>query len=566
VTVKRFHPTNFLYLMHRILTILFFLPAALSAQSWQWAKTGSLSHTTESSTANSVVTDATGNVYVAGSFASQSITFGSITLNNAGTSGQDFFIVKYSPSGSVAWAKSFGDQQDDLAYGIAADQQSNIYVTGVYDSPFLTIGNTTFSNAGGQDMFVLKLDKNGNVIWARNIGGSGNDISNAICIDPHGNPIITGEFNSPVLPFFSGNLVDTSNQTQPFVAKFDSSGLARWARTATGTGGSNGNFGSAVSTDSSSNILVGGGFAFSSITFGTQTLLNSGVTNIFVTKYDSSGNVSWAVSAGGTNEDAATGIGADPGGNVYICGSFNSAKIAFGTTILPNQGFSDVFVAKYSATGDPVWAYGTGGDAIEEARNLSVDPNGFVYVCGSFGSSSISFGSSQLINNGNLNIFLAELSPWGSPLWAKASGGSASDYALSAWADASGNAYIAGYFNSSSLSFGTTSLVATGISNMLVAKITGITGIQTAGTLEETIRVYPNPSSDRICFRFDTEQPLPVVISLGDAYGREVRNITAYPGLIAELPVSDLPAGIYFYTVKSVSHQERGRVVVQPVH
>jgi hypothetical protein len=551
--------------MRNYLLLICFVSCSLSAQSWQWAHSGTVAHSTQSSMANAVVSDAGGNVYVAGSFNSQSVTFGTFTLNNSGTSGQDFYVVMYGTNGSVLWAKSFGGQADDVANGIAIDNQSNIYVTGTFDSPSLLLGANTYTSAGGQDFYILKLDLNGNVIWARTSGGSGNDISNAVCVDQQGNVLITGDFNSPFLPFSTGNLVDTTSLTQPFVVKYDTSGQVRWARTATGTGGSNGSFGSAISTDTASNVFVSGGFGFSSITFGNQSMLNNGITNMFIAKYDSTGTLSWVQRAGGPNEDAATGVATDRAGNVYLCGSFNSPQIIFGSTVLHNQGFSDIFLAKYSPGGNPLWAYSSGGAGIDQANGLGVDPNGFAYVCGSFGSQSISFNTYVLNNNGNLNIFLAEFHPAGYPLWAKATGGSASDYALSASAGISGNACIAGYFNSASVPFGPSTLIATGSSNMLVAKVSGITGIETSGILSDEIVAYPNPAFDNLYFRLPPESTLPHTITLHNSLGQEV-YCTHFPaGVLPKLSVSSLPPGIYFYSVLDDNKHflGRGKVLIQ---
>jgi hypothetical protein len=545
--------------------ILLCLVGHVDAQNWQWAKTGTVAHPSESSIANAVATDPSGNVYIAGTFATQSLSIGAFTLTNAGSSGADIFVVKYNSAGTLLWAQSFGGMSDDMAYGLASDPLGNMYVTGGYNSQSLILGMTTLSNAGGEDIFLMKLDKNGNVIWAQNAGGIGNEIANSVCTDSRGNPSITGDFDSPFLSFGTTILIDTTGQTQPFITKFDSSGNVTWARTATGNGGGNGNFGSAISSDSASNIYVAGGFGFSTIIFGNQYLINYGATNMFITKYDSTGNVIWVQGAGGSGSDAATGIGTDKKGNVYVCGSFNSSTIPFGTTILQNAGASDVFVAKYSAAGNTIWASGSGGSGIDQARNLSVDPNGFVYVCGSFGSQSINFGPNQLTNNGFLNIFLTEFHPNGSVLWATSSGGSGSDFALSSNADAYGNAFIAGYFNSSFLSFGSNTLVATGQSNMLVAKVTGVTGIEKPSVNSDQIFVFPNPADDFINFRVQGEFSSVNEIILTNCLAEEVKQFFTRNNNLIILPLNDLKTGVYFYSALDFQKNilARGKIVIR---
>ena len=132
----------------------------------------------------------------------------------------------------------------------------------------------------------------------------------------------------------------------------------QWAKSAGGASGSTN--GQSISTDASGNVFVTGDFNVASITFGTTTLTRAGGADIFVVKYDASGNVLWAKSAGGTSSDYADGISTDASGNVLVTGSFASASITFGTTTLTNtlSNFPDIFVVKYDASGNVLWEIG----------------------------------------------------------------------------------------------------------------------------------------------------------------------------------------------------------------
>ncbi|MBI3501256.1 MAG: T9SS type A sorting domain-containing protein, partial [Bacteroidetes bacterium] len=92
---------------------------------------------------------------VTGYFLSPAITFGTTTLTNAGN--YDIFIVKYDASGTVLWATSAGGTNSDVGRSIATDANGNVLVTGYFLSPTLTFGTTTLTNAGGWDMFIVKL-------------------------------------------------------------------------------------------------------------------------------------------------------------------------------------------------------------------------------------------------------------------------------------------------------------------------------------------------------------------------------------------------------------------------
>src|ERR1035437_8289200 len=108
----------------------------------------------------------------------------------------------------------------------------------------------------------------------------------------------------------------------------------------------------------------------------------------------------WAKRAGGADFDLCRSISADVGGNVFVTGYFNSPAIAFGSTTLTNFGNTNAFIAKYGANGNALWAKGTGGTGVETGRSVSTDTGGNVFVTGGF-TSSITLGSTTLINNGN---------------------------------------------------------------------------------------------------------------------------------------------------------------------
>jgi len=542
-----------------------FVLSSLHAQSqnWIWAKTASVSPG-KNSVATSLAADAAGNVYSCGYFDSKTIHFGSTTLNNDTTGldtagGTDIFVVKYKANGSLVWAKSFGGNLSDNASGLSIDKWGYIYITGTYTSTKLILGGYALRNSGGQDLFLAKLDPSGNIIWAKSAGGNGNDVATGVCTDGRGNVCITGSFASPL--FYIGNkiLADTCPFSVPFVAKFDSSGSLLWSKTASGINSYNGNYGSSLCADTSSNIFVTGGFSFASIRFGTHTLNNAGLTNVFVVKYDTSGNEVWAKQAGGMNQDAGTGIGTDIQGNAYVCGSYFSPSIVFGSDTLHNAGSGDLFLVKYDPNGNPLWSRGAGGTGIDEASGICIDPNGFAYLAGSFNSTTLAIGSSLLNNQGNMNIFMAEYDFNGSPIWAQCTGGASFDYGTSAFADASGNAYMAGNFESSSVPFGSTTLLFSGTSNMFVSKISGVTGIELFSDDKDAIVYYPNPASRSISFILKNQFESSGVFTLYSSEGQLVKKRSDIRGSQFDIQREELPSGIYFYTFCDSKHNLIGK-------
>src|SRR5205085_2225774 len=101
------------------------------------------------------------------------ITFGTNILTSAG--GHDVFIVKYDAGGNVLWGKSVGGIKEDVGTGCATDAGGNIITTGQFQSPTIIAGTTTLTNAGGVDFFVIKCDSGGNTLWAKCAGSSGDE-------------------------------------------------------------------------------------------------------------------------------------------------------------------------------------------------------------------------------------------------------------------------------------------------------------------------------------------------------------------------------------------------------
>ena len=376
-----------------------------------------------------------------------------------------FSSITLSQAPDFQWAKSAGGSAEDVAYSVSTDASGNSYVTGYFTSTTITFGSTTLTSAGSNDIYIVKYDASGNIIWAKNAGGNGQDIAESVVTDSTGNILIAGYFASSSITFGSTTLTNAGS-CDMFIVKYGSNGNVLWAKSA---GGSFLDFAQSVSTDANGNILVAGSFNSSTITFGSTTLTNVGsnTKDLFLVKYDSNGNVLWAEGAGGTSHDEANSVSTDVSGNVYIAGSFSSSSITFGSTTLTNPGPSskaDMFLVKYDASGNVLWAKSVvgSGSSTDYATSVTADISGNIYVAGNFNSPTITFGSTTLTNAVNTDnfedIFLVKYDVNGNVIWAKSGGASDEDHVASAKTDSFGNLYLAGYFRSSSIIFGSTTL------------------------------------------------------------------------------------------------------------
>jgi len=373
---------------------------------------------------HSIAVDAKGNVYVTGYFESDSLTLGSITLRSAG--GKDIFVVKYDSNGKVLWARSAGGMNDDYGASIAVDASGNVYVTGYFESDTLTFGTITLRNAFAERKKAIIEQLHAKDTSLTTL------IQKALAGDPSAKDLIEKAF--PEDPSFKEPLKDLIERT-----------LA----------------GNSSARDTLEMFLRLSIFARG---FVTQMAGGMSTRDIFIVKYDPNGQPLWATSAGGEDDDEGRSIAVDAKGNVYVTGYFKSANLTFGSITLENAGKGgddksfeeDIFIAKYDPKGQLLWAKSAGGDEEERGEGIAVDPNGNVYVAGYFQSDVLSFGSVTLKKDFEIeNIFIVKYDPNGQLLWAKSAAGRCSGNSGTRIiaVDPSGNVYVTGYFESPILSF-----------------------------------------------------------------------------------------------------------------
>lgn len=473
--------------MKRILWLFLIFPCSpvfAQGPGFEWAvRTGAAG---ASSIGQSVDVDAAGNVYAAGRFTG-TVDFdpGAGVVNHTSAGSEDAFITKMDLSGNLIWAKRVGGTQGDYIFGNAVDGTGNVYLTGSFAGtvdfdPGPGVFNLTAPGGFIDDIFILKLDPDGNFLWAKRIGASGLDFGHSIAVGPTG-VVTTGSFEGTV-DFDPGagtaSLVAPAGQDEIFILKLDASGNYVWAKR---MGGSNGDFGRSIALDASESVYSTGFFR-GTADFdpgpATFNLTDAGNSDIFVSKLDASGNFVWAKRMGGTNSDGGYGIKVDIGGNVYTTGDFHGTADfdpGAGTSNLVSAGFNDSFVSKLDAFGNFVWAKRIGGNSDDEGSSLGLDGGGNVYIAGSFESSTIDLdpgpGTFNVTPVGSGDVFITKLDPSGNFAWGIAFGASRLN---SIHVNAVGRLYTTGYF-SNTVDFdpgaGVTNLTAAGTRDIFISKL-----------------------------------------------------------------------------------------------
>jgi hypothetical protein len=386
----------------------FFVAKYNSSGTVQWARGAEVGGGLYAGS-KSISLDSNNNIIIAGAFNTATMSFSSdVNLTRRGATGSDFFIAKYTNDGVVQWAKNpaVGTLAgDDFARDVKVDLSGNIFVAGSYSSNISFSSDLNLPLRGAIDFFLAKYDSNGTPIWAKgNNTGSSYDYANSVAVDQSGNIFVVGNFASPTMDLGNGNTLTSSGNYDFFVVKYNSSGVAQWAKNP--LVGASYDFGYATSVDSSGNVFVGGSFNSALLGFspGVNISLPNGAGNgFFVAKYDGTGTVLWArgaYSGTGGGNDLVNSLFVNNTNDVFVAGMFSSAILGFSSDInvvnttrrgLGNSG--DFFVAKYNSNGIIQWAKDSvGSPYVEEARSVFVNSLGNVFVGGNFTSERMYFG------------------------------------------------------------------------------------------------------------------------------------------------------------------------------
>ena len=410
---------------------------------------------------NAVTVDVAGNVYTTGEFtgtADFDPGTGTFNLTSAGLS--DVFVSKLDANGNFLWAKQFGGAATEIGSAIAVDAAGNVYTTGQFSGTTdfnPDAGTYNLTSLGSFDVFISKLDANGNFLWAKQMGGTDSEKPNSIDIDASGNIYTTGEFAGTV-DFDPGagiSNIAAIGSYDVFISKLDANGNFIWAKQFGGTGFDRGR---SIRTDVAGNVYTTGQFSGTADfnpDAGTYNLTSLGSFDVFVSKLDANGNFVWAKQFLGIGTiDSGYGIAIDDvSGNVYTTGYFQGTvdfDTGTGTYELTSVGETDIFISKLDANGNFVWAKRFGEAGVDGSYSIAIDVAGNVYTTGFF-YETVDFdpgvGVYNLTSNGLSDIFISKLDAEGNFVWVKQCGSDASaDYGLSITVDEANNVYTTGYF------------------------------------------------------------------------------------------------------------------------
>ena len=401
---------------------------------------------------------------------------------------------------SVTWSVQFGSAGEDDGVGIVTDSSGNVYVGGT------TTGSLYATNIGGQDIFLAKYDPSGNFVWGKQIGTIADECVSDIVLDASGNVYLVGSTTGNLFGTNGGSTTQDTEPDDAYIVKFSSGGNQLWGKQ---FGTSSADYATSIAIDSVGNVIVAG-YTEGNL-FGTNAGYDSDVTlaygteDIFLRKYDGSGNVVWSQQYGQKGDDDVAKIKVDSQDNIILAGetfesfgppianaggaahhallvkynssgvliwglqangtntastglqndNYNSLAIDVSNNIIVtgnvNKGDSEftnqVYIVKYNPAGVVIWenlltSYDTSGN-IEGlgVSQICSDALGKIVIVG------YTNGSLFAPNGGGEDAFIAKYNSSGSLVWSGQYGTSSIDAANTCWIDAAGSIYVAGVTN-----------------------------------------------------------------------------------------------------------------------
>ncbi len=310
-----------------------------------------------------------------------------------GAGGDDLFLVKFDSTGVVEWAKTVGGTGNDKGYSVIQ----------TFDGGYAVVGETWTFSAGSCDLFLVKFSSTGAVEWSRTVGGTNIDYGGSVIQTTDGGYAVAGATYS----FGAG----TPTYKNLFFVKVDSMGSIEWSRA---IGGTDDDYGKSVLQTSD------GGYAV----VGLTESFGAGLDDLFLVKLSATGTVEWTKAIGGTNYDYGNSIVQTSDGGYAVAGWTQS----FGTS------GSDLFLAKFSLTGEFEWFHAVDGTSDDIGRSIVQTANGGYAVAGF----TYSFGA------GFYDLFLVKFDSTGAIEWSRVVGGGAYDYGNSVVQTTDGGYAVAG--------------------------------------------------------------------------------------------------------------------------
>jgi hypothetical protein len=426
--------------------------------------------------------DGSGGLYVVGSMSPGSTlqsSASSSTVTLAGAAGTDAFVAYMDAAGVPQWALTLSGPGTEYAYDVVTDGAERAWVCGTFTSTLTTPAGSLTAVAGGVNGFAVRVTRSGSVDQVLHIGPAAGVIPGECAVDSNSRLYVSGSYLGT--PTLNGSALPAppSGATGGFVAAYAADGSPRWARGFAGTAGVAWR-GIAVSGDPAEDVLAIGQFS-GTATFGTaQLMAAAGTSSAWVARLGSAdGSVQWAVRP--TGESYGRGV-RSLGTDIVIAGALRGIQQWSGLPAISASAGQDIFVARLTGAGVPVWASALGGSGNDEGAEIAVDGSNRIYVAGSL-AGTLTSGAVTLTAQGSRDLLLAQFSEAGTLHRLQQIGGAGDDVAYALEVAGNGRVAYAG-FGRGTVSDGVRSATVAGAVDALFG---------TLDTLAVTVSTPPPP-------------------------------------------------------------------------
>lgn len=282
-------------------------------------------------------------------------------------------ICGVSHSQDFKMVKGFGGTAYDVGTDVEVDSQGNIFIAGFFSSN-VWFGDVLLTSNGCSDLYLAKLNGEGEVLWAKSFGGGICDYSVGLCIDDEDNVYLAGQFQLSVE--FGDDVLTCEGGSDVFIARFDNDGNYLWARMLGGEG-----------DESCGELKFHDDHLFMSGSYGEEAhygdiiIEGEGFGNCVLMKLNKEGEALWIKTGGGPERDQARNFDFDPENNIYLSGQFRETA-TFGNFQATAYSNDDIFICKYNWDGEEQWLKDFGGIFLDQSGELTVDRNSNIYFTG----------------------------------------------------------------------------------------------------------------------------------------------------------------------------------------
>jgi Concanavalin A-like lectin/glucanases superfamily/Beta-propeller repeat len=376
-----------------------------------------------------VAVDSAGNLYVGGYF-SGTVDFdpgsGVVSLVNPGLY-YNPFVAKYSPAGSLVWARGLLGTGGGYLRGLVLDASANVVVSGTFTGtldfdPGTTVRNVASSNSF--NLFLAKYSATGQYLWASNIDATGDIYFPSLALDAAGNSYVTARFSGTLDANPASGVANVSGGSAPhalFLGKYNSSGTYQWSRAVPFAANDDLAVGRGLTVSANGSIVVTGYFT-SSADFGAQTLTSFGDWDAFVAKYSATNVPIFAVQLGGSGPETGSAVVTDAANDIYVVGGYygdgdydpSPSGVATLAHLGPgpnSAGSEDTFLVKLTAAGAYSWAHAVASGSDDHFKDVTLVGsklflNGFTHgnVDFDFGSGTTTVGQGSAAAKYSLSL------------------------------------------------------------------------------------------------------------------------------------------------------------------